>query len=110
MDRTYGRGFLDYEVSNIIQDSIVGTLIYQTYEKTKVNLWTSNIVETILNSLARLNKPYKYIVFCVIMEKTGAGLHTASSCLWDETSDRSCTLRWENETMFVTVTVFGLSN
>ena len=26
-------------------------------------------------------------VTCVIMQKNGAGLHTASSCFWDNTTD-----------------------
>ena len=28
-----------------------------------------------------------YTVTCVIMQKNGAGLHTASSCFWDNTTD-----------------------
>ena len=28
-----------------------------------------------------------FSVTCVIMQKTGAGLHTASSCYWDNTTD-----------------------
>ena len=49
------------------------------------------------------------LVTCVIMQKNGAGLHTASSCFWDNTTDGSCTVRWENKTMYVIVSVFGLS-
>jgi len=29
-------------------------------------------------------------VTCVIMQKNGAGLHTASSCFWDNTTDGLC--------------------
>ena len=43
------------------------------------------------------------------MQKNGAGLHTASSCFWDNTTDGSCTVRWENKTMYCIVSVFGLS-
>lgn len=28
------------------------------------------------------------------MQKNGAGLHTASSCYWDNTTDGSCTVRY----------------
>lgn len=48
-------------------------------------------------------------VTCVIMQKNGAGLHTASSCYWDNSSDGSCTVRWENKTMYCIVSVFGLA-
>ena len=93
-------------------------------------------------------------VTSVIMQKNGAGLHTASSCYWDNSTDGecvttsqkkpvnqwdmsksvsllpnqgnlmtihylrkwpfsllagSCTIRWENKTMYCIVTVFGLA-
>ena len=44
-----------------------------------------------------------------LMQKNGAGLHTATSCYWDNTTDGSATLRWENKSMYCVVTVFGLS-
>ena len=63
------------------------------------------------------------------MQKNGGGLHTASSCYWDNATDGysyssiqvqlllslfhclagSCTIRWENKTMYCVVSVFGLS-
>ena len=45
------------------------------------------MVEVCLKRLTALNKPFKYVVTCVIMQKNGAGLHTASSCYWDNTTD-----------------------
>jgi len=85
--------FIVDEVSNIIKQSIEINLGSQSYQLAKINTWTSSIVETILNSLIKLNKPFKYIVSCVIIQKNGAGLHTASSCFWDSTTDGSCTVR-----------------
>lgn len=40
---------------------------------------------------------------------SGAGLHTAASCYWDNTTDGSRTVRWENKTMYCITTVFGLA-
>jgi hypothetical protein len=48
-------------------------------------------------------------VTCVIMQKAGAGLNTASACLWDRQTDGSCTVKWENNTIFCIVSVFGLA-
>jgi dynein light chain Tctex-type 1 len=93
MDDANETSFVVDEVSNIIKESIEGTIGSHSYQQTKINTWTSNIVENILNSLTKLNKPFKYIVSCVIMQKNGAGLHTASSCFWDNTTDGSCTVR-----------------
>ena len=89
--------------------SIDTTLQNQTYNHNKVAQWTSNCVEQCLKRLTALNKPFKYIVTCIIMQKTGAGLHTASSCYWDNGSDGSCTYKWENKSMYCICTVFGLA-
>lgn len=43
------------------------------------------------------------------MQKNGAGLHSTSSCYWDNNTDGSCTVRWENKTMYCIVSVFGLA-
>ena len=101
--------FVVDEVSNIIKESVEGAIGGNAYQHNKVNQWTSNVVEQCLNQLTKLGKPFKYIVTCVIMQKNGAGLHTASSCFWDNTSDGSCTVRWENKTMYCIVSVFGLA-
>ena len=96
------------QISTIIKDSIENAIGGNAYQQTKINQWTSNVVEHCLNHLTKLNKPFKYIVTCNIMQKSGAGLHTASSCFWDNGTDGSCTVRWENKTMYCIVSVFGL--
>ena len=101
--------FVVDEVKQIIQESVENVLGTASYQNNKVNQWTASVVETCLNQLTKLSKPFKYIVNCVIMQKTGAGLHTASSCYWDSTTDGSCTIRWENKSMYCIVTVFGLA-
>ncbi|KAL7059322.1 hypothetical protein AAHC03_012992 [Spirometra sp. Aus1] len=100
--------FIVDEVANIVKENIENTVGSSTYVH-------------ILNQLTKLGKPFKYIgntqvillnyilVTCVIMQKCGAGLHTASSCYWDNTTDGSCTVRWENKSMYFIVTVFGLA-
>ncbi|KAJ1532217.1 hypothetical protein ONE63_000837 [Megalurothrips usitatus] len=101
--------FVVDEVSTIIKEAVESTIGGNAYAHTKVNQWTSSIVETILGTLTKQQKPFKYIVTCTIMQKNGAGLHTASSCFWDNTTDGSCTVRWENKSMYCIVSVFGLA-
>jgi len=101
--------FVVDEVSTIIKESIETVIGGNAYSSSKVNNWTSQVVENVLGNLSKLNKAFKYIVTCVIMQKNGAGLHTASSCYWDNTTDGSCTVRWENKTMYCIVSVFGLA-
>ena len=97
------------EVSNIIKDAIETTIGGSSYLTNKVSMWTNSIVESSLSSLAKLQKSFKYIVTCIFMQKNGAGLTTASSCFWDKEMDGSCTVRWENKTIYCIVTVFGLA-
>ncbi|EEB20358.1 dynein light chain Tctex-type, putative [Pediculus humanus corporis] len=101
--------FVVDEVSTIIKEVVESTIGGNAYHQNKVNQWTSTVVESCLNTLAKLQKPYKYIVSCTIMQKTGAALHTASSCYWDNNTDGSCTVRWENKTMYCIVSVYGLA-
>ena len=54
-------------------------------------------------SLSKLQKTYKYVVTCILLEKTGSGLTLTSSCYWDSSMDGSCTVRWENKTMYCIV-------
>uniref|UniRef100_F7C5B9 Dynein light chain Tctex-type 1 n=1 Tax=Ornithorhynchus anatinus TaxID=9258 RepID=F7C5B9_ORNAN len=97
------------DADRIPHEAIESSIGGNAYQHSKVNQWTTNVVEQTLSQLTKLGKPFKYIVSCVIMQKNGAGLHTASSCFWDTTSDGSCTVRWENKTMYCIVSTFGLA-
>ncbi|KAL5961781.1 Dynein light chain Tctex-type 1 [Taenia solium] len=75
--------FVVDEVTNIVKESIENNIGSSSYVHTKVPQWTSTIVEQILNQLTKLGKPFKYI--------------------------GSCTVKWENKSMYFIVTVFGLA-
>lgn len=101
--------FVVDEVSAAIKEAIESVIGGNTYQHNKVNQWSSSIMDNCLQQLVKLQKPFKYIVTCVVVQKNGAGVHTASSCFWDNTTDGSCTVRWENKTMYCIVSVFGMS-
>lgn len=101
--------FVVDDVSKIINDTIEATIGGSMYQQDKVNTWSAAVSEQCLNALSKLKKAFKYVVTCSIMQKTGAGLHTASSCYWDSATDGTCTVRWENKTMYCIVSVFGLA-
>ncbi|ELV12225.1 Dynein light chain Tctex-type 1 [Tupaia chinensis] len=83
--------FVVDEVSNIVKEGIERAIGGNAYQHSEVNQWTTNVVEQTLSQLTKLGKPFEYVVICVIMQKNGAGLHTASSCFWDSSADGSCT-------------------
>eukprot|EP00127_Corallochytrium_limacisporum_P007330 Clim_evm17s247 gene=Clim_evmTU17s247 len=101
--------FIPEEVTHVVTDCVEQNLANVAYHHGKVSQWTSNVLEATLKKLSGLGKPYKYVVSCTIMQKTGAGLHTATSCYWDSETDGSATIRWENKKMYCIVTVFGLA-
>lgn len=48
-------------------------------------------------------------VTSIIMQKNGAGLHTASSCYWDNSTDGCLTVKVEYKTMVCMCTAYGLA-
>lgn len=97
------------DASNTVKECIDSVLGAVDYNVNQVNKWTASIVEISLTQLVKQAKAYKYIVTCAVMQKSGAGLHTANSCYWDATTDGSCTVRWENRTMNCVVSVFAVA-
>nr|CCA16012.1 conserved hypothetical protein [Albugo laibachii Nc14] len=92
---------------SIAKSAIETSLKDCVYNRKKVLDWSNALVAAVLLGLQSLNKPLKYAVTCVLMQKTGAGLVTSASCFWDPISDGLCTVLWENATIYCIVTVYG---
>lgn len=101
--------FAAEDVEAIVKTSIVDSLNEASYNPKKVNEWTNTIVATCLKKLQELERPFKYVITCIIMQKNGAGMNTASSQLWDANKDGMCKVPWSNLTMSCVVTVYGLA-
>eukprot|EP00761_Pharyngomonas_kirbyi_P014124 gb/GECH01014154.1/.p1 GENE.gb/GECH01014154.1/~~gb/GECH01014154.1/.p1 ORF type:complete len:113 (+),score=21.03 gb/GECH01014154.1/:1-339(+) len=102
--------FAKQEVNNIIKDSVEAVISQSTeYQHSKVPTWVNTISENCMKRLTNLNKPFKYIVNCVIMQKNGAGFHMSNSCYWDSSSDGTITHRFENKNLYCITTVYGVS-
>lgn len=97
------------EINSVIKDSLDAVLLNCQYNDRKVPQWTSSCIEQCVKRLGELQKPYKYIVTCMIMQKNGAGMHTSCSCYWDNYVDTTHTLKWENKSMYCLCSVFGLA-
>lgn len=97
------------DVEVIVRKAIHVTLNDNAFNSKKVNEWTNGIVTNCLKDLQQLNRPFKYIITCIIMQKTGAGLNTSASMHWDTTKDGFCKVPWQNSTMHCILTVYGLS-
>lgn len=97
------------DVEGIVRTAIVTTLNQHQYNSKKVNEWTNSIVQNCLKELQALARPFKYIITCIIMQKTGAGLNSTASMFWDASKDGHCKVPWQNSTMHCVVTIYGLS-
>lgn len=98
--------------SDIIQDEVV-TLVRsklgnEEWSPSKVDVWTEELITSIMKVLGDLKRPYKFVVTCTIMQKTGASLTTGFIGLWDNAKDGIVHVPFENETLHVLVTVYFL--
>mmetsp|Transcript_20907 Transcript_20907/g.24871 ORF Transcript_20907/g.24871 Transcript_20907/m.24871 type:complete len:122 (-) Transcript_20907:69-434(-) len=101
--------FIVEDVETVIKSSIGSVLNETMYNPKKVNDWSNNIIAGALKGLQSLNRPYKYALTVLMMQKNGAGLVSAVSTFWDVNKDGLCKVTWENNTMHCIVTVFGMS-
>eukprot|EP00796_Vickermania_ingenoplastis_P004250 gene4250-3072_t len=98
--------------SDVIQDEVVnlvrGKLSNEEWNPAKVDGWTEEIITSIMKVLGDMKRPYKYIVTCTVMQKTGASLSTGFISLWDNAKDGMVHVPYENDTLHVLVTVYFL--
>jgi len=85
------------------------------YNDHLVQGWIDEICSKITKELIELNKPFKYFVSCLIMQKNGAGLHASNSCYWDSANDNLVQFKWPGEkkkdaVLQCIVTVFGIAH
>lgn len=92
--------FSSDDVEVVIKSAIGSVLTESIHFKTKkVNDWSNSIISAALKGLQSLNRPYKYAVTVILMQKNGAGLVSSASTFWDASKDGLCKVVWENQTM-----------
>ena len=62
-----------------------------------MQIWINDICERIVKSLYDTRKPFKYMVTCMIMQKTEAGLQTSTACNYEGGTDMSLQFVWPRE-------------
>ena len=86
--------FLVEDVETVVKSALQGTLSETAYEQDKLNAWSNAVIDSTLKGLAGMGKPFKYAVTCILMQKTGAPLHTAAGAWWDSKRDGICKVPW----------------
>ncbi|KAL0279513.1 UNVERIFIED_CONTAM: hypothetical protein PYX00_001053 [Menopon gallinae] len=100
--------FLPEEVSEMATSIIEKVLGENTYSEFRVSHWTTTIIERILTELAKLKRPFKYVVMCSLQQKVGAGLMVSSCSYWEPSVDGYCAVKWSNDYIFCYVHVYGV--
>ena len=62
--------FVVDQVASIIEEAIELTISSNDYISSKINTWIHSIAAMALTNLAKLQKAFKYIVTCVILQVT----------------------------------------
>jgi Tctex-1 family. len=104
-----GEEFSVEDVETVVKNAIGSVLNGVMYIPKKVNEWSNSVITGTLKGLQSLNRPFKYVVTVIIMQKNGAGLISVASTFWDTSKDGLCKVTWENGTIQCIVSVYGLS-
>jgi dynein light chain Tctex-type 1 len=96
-------------VAASVNESVEKHLKGKAYSATDAPGWTNLISDEIVKQLQGVNRNFKYSVICTIMQKSDAGLHMSSSCFWNTATDGNSTIRWDNDSMYCIVNVFGFA-
>ena len=78
----------------------------QVYQHSRIPHLMNEIMEEALHVLVQKNKPYKFILNCSIVQKVGAGIHSASSCFWDNTTDDCVPVEFETKILYSVLHVY----
>mmetsp|Transcript_90759 Transcript_90759/g.270919 ORF Transcript_90759/g.270919 Transcript_90759/m.270919 type:complete len:111 (+) Transcript_90759:121-453(+) len=99
--------FVGEQVNEIMKTAITKALGNAQYSKDRVNTWCSTIIDDCLKELAKLNKPFKYVVTCIIQQKNGSALHTGLALYWDTKTDGVSCVQVGLDTMDCITTVYA---
>ena len=102
--------FVGEQVQDIVRNAVTKTLGNAQYNKDKVYKWSETIIEECLKELCKLNKPFKYVVTCIIMEKNGSKLHKGFALYWATQTDGVTSVQCYMDTMDCIATVFACMN
>jgi len=101
--------FSSEAVTELIKETVTSIIGESQYTITSVPEWSKTIAETISSSIQKFDySGYKYVINCMLIQKSDGGIQSATTCYWDKEKDRQVQLRWENKFMNVFVHLYAL--
>jgi dynein light chain Tctex-type 1 len=80
--------FQQEDIEQIVKNSLQSCINQESkYDPETANAVSRQLLEACIKNLAAYNKPFKYVVTAIVMQKNGAGLHTAMGAYWDGRKD-----------------------
>ena len=89
--------WLGEPVERIISETVNDVLGIQLYKDERVTEWNDEICKMLMTRLIDQKKPMKYSVECMIMQKTGTGIHSATASYFDNSTDGQISYIWPKE-------------
>ena len=80
----------------------------RTYSSFAAQDASTVVAERAMLALREWITDFKLIINVVVMPRGLGGLHSTSTSWWDSAHDGSTVVRWENSSLIVVVTVYGL--
>ncbi len=96
---------IELKIENEKDQSVFNSLVFNNG---KSSLWSNQLIDQCIRGLIKLDKPYKYIVTCVLQQHTGAPMATMATGYFEET-DGAVSKTIAINDLFLCLTVFGLA-
>lgn len=74
-------------VRGAVNQAVTDTIADSPYVHDATTQWTNTIVESLVRKFVNINRDNKYIVSCMIVQKSDAGMRSATSCFWNAQTD-----------------------
>jgi len=88
---------VSHKVEQAALKALTSTLDGKTYAVSKVGEYIDTIGTNTIGELKLISSNFKYVVSCVIVQNVGAGLHYESVAHWDQATDGSIVVKYENQ-------------
>ena len=104
-----GEEFHHTEIEKMLIGILKSTVWGRTYNPEECSRLSAHVSTIIKNEMKNLNMPrYKLVCNVLVGQKQKQGISFASRCLWDAKTDRHTSATYENDSIFVTATVYGI--
>jgi dynein light chain Tctex-type 1/3 len=100
------------EAQEVCHDVLARLFVNDTapYDHERAAMLANEICDMVVSRLSHGRLPRKYVANATIIQKIGAGLHTAASASWDADSDGCYAVKAESRgSMLCILTVFGMT-